>query len=230
MDDKDYKQAISDLRQLQRSDPENVPLKLQIAAVYVADAQPQRAIEIYGQILRDDPQDMDALRSRADALLAVGDHAQAIRDYEKTLEISENDSGILNNLAWVLATSTFDDLRDGKRAIALAKKACELTDYETAHILSTLAAGYAEIGDFVQAIEWSSKAVELGEGEIKQQLSAELDRYQEHLPWREKQTIESNSETLADDLLLDEDEETPELPAETAESTGPPPEPGTQRR
>ncbi len=227
MGDKDYKQAISDLRQLQRSDPENVPLKLQIAAVYMADGQPQTAVEIYGQILRDHPQDREAIRSRADALLAIGDHAQAIKDYEQTLAFSPDDTGVLNNLAWVLATSTFDELRDGNRAISLAKKACELTDYQAAHIVSTLAAGYAETGDFEQAIEWSTKAVELGEGEIKQQLSAELDRYKEHLPWRERQTMESHSQTLADDLMLDENEEKPKLPAETVKSPSPPPAAGS---
>ena len=64
-----------------------------------------------------------------------------------------------------------------------------MTDYKAAHILSTLAAGYAESGDFEKAREWSAKAVELGEGEVKEQLQAELESYQQEKPWREKQEV-----------------------------------------
>jgi hypothetical protein len=51
--------------------------------------------------------------------------------------------------------------------------------------LSTLAAGYAETGDFDQAIEWSKKAVEIGEEAMKPALQKELDSYLAGKPWRE---------------------------------------------
>ena len=70
----------------------------------------------------------------------------------------------------------------------MATLACKLTEYKQAHIVSTLASGYAEIGNFPAAIKWSTKAVELGEGDIKQQLKKELESYQAGRPWREKQT------------------------------------------
>ena len=65
----------------------------------------------------------------------------------------------------MLATSPDDKLRNGSRAIELATKAAELTEYKAAYILSTLAAAYAETGDFQTAIKWSSKAVEIGDKE-----------------------------------------------------------------
>ena len=68
---------------------------------------------------------------------------------------------MLNNFAWVLATSPDDDVRDGKRAVELATKAGELTERERAHILSTLAAAYAETGDFDAARKWSQKSVDM---------------------------------------------------------------------
>ena len=74
----------------------------------------------------------------------------------------------------------------------MAKKACELTKYEKAHILSTLAAAYAESGDFKTAIKWSKKAIELGKKdgnpEIQQSLEKELAHYEQGKPWREKLT------------------------------------------
>jgi tetratricopeptide (TPR) repeat protein len=117
------------------------------------------------------------------------------------LKIQPEDSGLLNNLAWVLATSPEDELRDGQRALELATKACELTDYEEAHILSTLASTYAELGDFDTAVKWSEKAVEAGEGETKNQLKEELESYREQKPWREKQETKEKVELPKANLL-----------------------------
>ena len=77
-------------------------------------------------------------------------------------------------------------LRDGKRAIDLATEGCKVTDYKQAHLLSTLAAGHAETGDFKTAIEWSQKAVAAApDEEMKANLVKELESYQANKPWRE---------------------------------------------
>jgi tetratricopeptide (TPR) repeat protein len=140
----------------------------------------------------------EALSSRGDALLSVGKHAEAVKDYEETLKLEPDDTHVLNNYAWVLATSPDDGVRNADRSIELGRKACELTKYEKAHILSTLAAGYAEKGDWENAVKWSSKAVELGgaEAEVSDQLRKELESYKEKKPWREKQEIEENTKPL----------------------------------
>jgi tetratricopeptide (TPR) repeat protein len=123
-------------------------------------------------------------------LLGMGKHAEAVADYNKAVKLDPDDSGMLNNLAWVLATSPDDKLRDGKRAIELATKACELTDYKAAHILSTLAAACAETGDFATAIKWSKKSIELGkdsdDASIREALAKELKNYEAKKPTRER--------------------------------------------
>ena len=133
-----------------------------------------------------DPQNGVALRGRADAYLNVGEHRKAVADYEVVVKMYADDSGILNNFAWVLATSPEDEIRNGKRAVEMGLKACELTQYQQAHILSTLAAAYAETGDFENAVKWSQKSVDLGDPDIQEQLKQELDSYQQKKPWREK--------------------------------------------
>jgi tetratricopeptide (TPR) repeat protein len=188
-----FQEAIADIQRLLRGNPQNVGLLLQLASYYVADQRPRKAIELLDSVISRDENNAQALRARGDALLGVGKHVEAVEDYEKALKLQPEDDGVLNNLAWVLATSPKDELRDGKRSIELATKACEVTNYEKPHILSTLAAGYAETGDFENAIKWSKKAVELGEEDLPEQieqLQQELESYEQGKPWRELQNIE----------------------------------------
>jgi len=199
--EKRYGDAIRDIELLVQNDPQNIDLQLQLAAFYGADDRPRKAIEVLTRIIEDDSENWRALRSRGDTRLSIGQHAEAIEDYNVALKVQPEDGGLLNNLAWVLATSPDDEIRDGQRALELATKACELTDYKEAHILSTLASAYAELGDFETAIKWSEKSVELGEGEMKDQLSKELESYQEKKPWREKQETKEKVELPKGNLL-----------------------------
>lgn len=180
-----FEGALRDLNVLRTAMPDNPDLLLQIAAMYQASKQSEKAIDAYGTVLAADAANVAAYRGRADSYLSLGKQADAIADYEKALTHEPKNSGALNNLAWVLATSPEEPLRNGKRSIELAKLACEVTEYKQAHILSTLAAGYAESGDFETAINWSKKAVELGADELKGQLKKELESYEAHKPWRE---------------------------------------------
>ena len=179
--------AISELQQLLKKSPDDVPALLQLAMLHTADDRPRKAIEIYTQVLAKEPEDWMALRGRGDALLSIAKQAEAIADYEKALKLRPEDDGILNNLAWVLATSPDAKLRNGKRAIELATKACKVTEYKAAHILSTLGAAYAETGDFKTAKKWSKKAIELGREDQKEELKKELASYEQRKPCRELQ-------------------------------------------
>lgn len=195
---KKYAEAIADIKTLLQADPQNTQLRLQLGGLYAADNRPRKAIEVFTQILENDDANWQARRNRADALLSVGKHKEAIEDYDVALKAQPDDSHMLNNLAWVLATSPDDEVRDADRAIEIAKRGCDATKYEAPHILSTLAAAYAEKGDWETAIKWSSKAVELDEkgDEVSEQLKKELDGYKAKKPWREKQNIEENPKPL----------------------------------
>ncbi len=191
----DYHQAIEDLERLEQIAPKNPELLSQLGMLYEANKQPRKAIEKYTTALKQSPNQFLALRGRADAYLNVGKHAEAVEDYNAALKIKPDDDGVLNNLAWVLATSPDDNVRDGKRSVELGTQAASATEYKKAHILSTLAAAYAETGNFEKAREWSKKAVELGsdDTEVQEQLKKELASYESNKPWREKQVIEESN-------------------------------------
>ncbi len=178
-------EAIDDLKNLISKDPDESEYLLELAMFYAADQKARKAVETYTEFLKKVSDSWIAYRGRGDAYLSLGKQAEAVADYEAALKIDSENSGVLNNLAWLLATSPEAKLRNGARAIELATLACKVTDYKQSHILSTLAAAYAETGDFKTAIEWSTKAVELGEEPIKAQLRQELASYEGGKPWRE---------------------------------------------
>ena len=214
-----YSDAIADMELLVDADPNNSGWIRQLASFYHLDDRPRKAVRLLDELIARDEQDWRSLRLRGDARLAISEHQDAVSDYEESLAVlkkmrrkqdgedNEQDtgddidfSGLLNNLAWVLATSPLDELRDGPRSVELGLQACEATDYQAAHILSTLAAGYAEVGDFENARKWSAKAVELAEEEGNdqlEQLREELESYEEEKPWREEQNVEENRQPVA---------------------------------
>ena len=195
----DFGAAIGDFRRLVRRNPDDALLVGQLGLLYLADKQPREAIRRFNRALEIDPEQFLARRGRSDAEISVGDHAAAIADLEKAMELEPDNEGVLNNLAWVLATSPEDVLRDGKRAVEIATKACELSEWRQPHIISTLAAAHAETGDFEQAKTYSRRAVEGSEEapDIRTQLESELASYEAGKPWRERQTLEDDGAAVA---------------------------------
>jgi tetratricopeptide (TPR) repeat protein len=179
--------AIEDLRKQVEGNPDDSVAWLQLGLLYGSEHETLKAIDAFTAAIKIDRSREFAYQVRADAYLSRGVQKDAIADYEQALKIEEGNSGVLNNLAWVLATSPEKKLRDGERALSLATKACELTSYKQAHILSTLAAAYAETGDFKTAQKWSQKSIDIADDTLKDQLRKELASYEKETPWREKQ-------------------------------------------
>ena len=96
---------------------------------------------------------------------------------------------MLKELARLQATYPAAEFRDDAKAVENATKACELTDWKNADYVDTLAASYAEAGDFDSAVEWQKKAIDL----LTEDISAEsrsnyesrLNLYQSGKPYRE---------------------------------------------
>ncbi len=93
----------------------------------------------------------------------------------------------MNDFAWRRATSAEKKNRNGKEAIETATKACEATDWKEWGIIDTLAAAYAENGDFDQAVKFQRWILDMIEptdqyhGKAKQR----LELYEQHKPYRE---------------------------------------------
>jgi tetratricopeptide (TPR) repeat protein len=197
----DYPEAIRSFRRLVAKNPDDPVLLGQLGMLFLAAKQPREAIRRFTKALEIDADSFPSRRGRSDAEITIGDHKAALADLEKAHALKPEESGVLNNLAWLLATSPDDELRDAARAIELATKACELTEWKEGHIISTLAAGYAEKGDFETAKKYSRQAVATGEPapEVRKQLEAELASYEAGKAWRERQELPEGGEPAAGD-------------------------------
>jgi tetratricopeptide (TPR) repeat protein len=115
-----------------------------------------------------------------------GEFARAMAAYEEALKLLPDDYYSLNGLAWILSTCPKATIRDGKRAVQLATRACDLTFWEMSAYVDTLAAAQAEAGDFKAAIELERKAIGLlsrgDPGEHEMQLR--LEGYEANQPYR----------------------------------------------
>ena len=98
-------------------------------------------------------------------------------------------AGGLNNLAWALAASSDDELRNGAEAVRLAEQACELTHYGDPLFIGTLAAAYAEAGRFPEAVTAAEKAEQLamtaGLAAVAAKNHQLLELYQARKPYHE---------------------------------------------
>src|SRR5438270_4489428 len=112
-------------------------------------------------------------------------HALAVQ----SLALNPNDGNAQSNLAWMLATTPDDSLRDGTRAVTLAESALQLAGGVSPILHRTLAAAYAETGRFADAIETATRGRRLAERESNRSLAdefaANISRYQQHLPLRD---------------------------------------------
>ena len=91
-----------------------------------------------------------------------------------------------NDYAWLLSTSHLEDLRDGELALTYAEKA--VAQVESAAYLDTLAAAYAELGRFSDAIRIQERALALvseASSEEAAALADHLAAYRAGEPWRE---------------------------------------------
>jgi hypothetical protein len=104
-------------------------------------------------------------------------------DFDAELELDSGDAWALNQRAWFLATASEQKHRDGQQAVEVALRACELTNWRQARYLDTLAAAYAELGDFSSAIQWQMKAVRLAPPGRRLGYELRLELYISGLPF-----------------------------------------------
>jgi tetratricopeptide (TPR) repeat protein len=145
------------------------------------------AVAEFTEAIRHDPESDAAYHNRAHAYASKKDYARAIPDYNESIRLAPEDPESYTDLAWLLATCPDANLRDGKRAVGLATRACDLNRWRDANDIENLAAGYAECGQFDEAVKWQAKALDVGTGLLhRDEARQRLDLYKAGKPFREE--------------------------------------------
>ena len=146
------------------------------------------AIEHSEEALRIRPNDADAQNNLGLAMLQTGDTKSAVAHLEKALEINPGHMNAEVNLAWVLATSPDESVRNGTRAVQLTEDVASRAGHPNAIVLRTLAAAYAEVGRFSDAITTAQQAIEIARASGNEGLATDLEKniaaYQSNQPIR----------------------------------------------
>jgi tetratricopeptide (TPR) repeat protein len=155
----------------------------------IAQGRFDEAIENLHKAIQVNPNRPETYFHLGMALGQSGRTRKAVAQYREALRLNPDFVEALNNLAWILAASPDDELRNGAEAVRLAEHACELTHYGKPLFVGTLAAGYAEAGRFPEAVTTAEKAEQLataaglkGLAEKNRQL---LELYRTGKPYRE---------------------------------------------
>src|SRR5436305_8695956 len=130
-------------------------------SVLFAKGRIDEAIADWEKSLLIQPDHADAHTCLGNALLQQGSPKEAIAQYETALALAPEDLYSRNNIAWVLATSSDGSIRNGANAIGLAQQAVALSGGKEPQFLRTLAAAYAESGQFPDAIAAAQQAAVL---------------------------------------------------------------------
>ena len=121
-----------------------------------------------------DPNSVEAHYYLGLVLVQKGKINEAIMHFEKALRLKPDWVEPINDLAWLLATSKETTIHNPDKAVGLAQRACELTNYQKPDLLDTLAVAYAAAGDFHKAIGTAEKALELCQSSDQKTLKKEI--------------------------------------------------------
>jgi tetratricopeptide (TPR) repeat protein len=131
----------------------------------------------------------DAYLCRGRVHLSRREYPKARADFERMLQLrQESQSAALNSAAWFYATCPDKTVRDGKKAVELATKACELTKWKNLSNIDTLAAAFAEAGNFKEAVKWQGYAIDLAIDpvEVRSGMKQRLQLYQKHRAYHQE--------------------------------------------
>lgn len=174
-------EAIRHYEQALRINPHMADVHNNLGFALARLGRVKEAIEQYRHALRLEPDLAETHFNLGVALEQIGRIPEAIEHYDQAVRFRPGYTEAENNLAWLLATLPLAEGGNPARALALARHTCELTRNRVAPYLDTLAAAYAAVGRFNDAIATAERAVELarsaGQAQTVREIETHLDLY-----------------------------------------------------
>jgi tetratricopeptide (TPR) repeat protein len=183
-------EAIPHLVKAVDANSNSAELHTDLGTAFAERSRLDDAIPEFERALQISPNMVRAQSHLGMALVMKGRAAEGLAQWRQVLKEEPDNLRVLNDAAWLLATSPDADLRNGKEAVQLAQHAEQITSAQEPSVLGTLAAAYAEAGAFDKAIEAEQQATDLAKQQGKAELAADLGGrmtlLQARLPIRQK--------------------------------------------
>jgi len=169
-------------------DPSNADTYATLGMALMTKGRLDEAIASLSKAIEILPNHIHAQYNLGLALAEKGETVDAIAHYEKAVEAQPDFFEALANLAWIYASSSDTNIRNGPKAVELAEKASRLTGDTSPVVLRTLAAAYATNNSFDKAVETSRRALQSAQEQRNSQLAESIRRemslYKVGLPYR----------------------------------------------
>ena len=182
-------EAITHFRQAIEAQPNYVDSHFNLGVALMQKGDLDGAIAEWNRTLSMEGDDAVTDTALGNAYLQKHALRQSVDLYKKAVRADSDAIYALNNLAWILATAPDNTFRNGTRAVALAKKADQLANGSNSIFVRTLAAAYAESGQFAEAVQNAQRAFGLANDQHNRTLARliqeDLDLYQRRAPLRD---------------------------------------------
>ncbi len=183
-------EAVEQYRKAIQLKPDYADVHGNLANVLATQGKLDEAIKEYQRTLELIPNSAQAHFRFGQALQTLHNFAAAKAEYQKVLELDPKHLSAHLSLAWLLATCPEASIRNGAKAVALTQQAEQLAGGESPQILDTLAAAYAEAGQFGKAVQTAKRALNLTATQnnkpLAQAIQARLKLYEAGSPYHEK--------------------------------------------
>jgi tetratricopeptide (TPR) repeat protein len=174
---RDWKDALTLWQKTIKTAPQCARAYSNLGLVYYNKAMYDEAISLYEKSITIAPNYAQVHFNLGLTYDKKGMLDEAIVEYESTISLSPRYAKAYNNLAWIYATSQNETILNRDRAVPLAIKACELSKFNNAKYLDTLAAAYAKQGNLDKALEYQVKALARSSQKEKKQFRDRLQHY-----------------------------------------------------
>jgi tetratricopeptide (TPR) repeat protein len=162
--------------------------------VYFSKKDYEKALLDFDKSIQLDPTQAYTFVCRGAVYSRKGSYKHALSEYAHALKINPKSPDAHYALAWFRSTCPEQGFRDGKQALDYARKALELgdeRDYEP------LAAAYAELGQFKEAVRWQKKALKALESTARkavvEKVRQRLKLYEQGKPHRQPPPLKKGS-------------------------------------
>jgi tetratricopeptide (TPR) repeat protein len=163
------------------ADPKSWPALYMRAQIFASQGKYELAIQDCNEALRLYPGFVEVALLRAKINVRLGKYAEALKEFNYLVSIHPRQVTLaraLSDRAWFQATCPSASFRNGQQAVKDAKAACSIVAWKDENMIDTLAAAYAETGDFDSAVRYAAQALAVKGISIQ-----DTKVFNEHLAW-----------------------------------------------